>query len=33
MFNDAPKVTNLKKLFPALWREQPVLVATAAKGE
>ncbi|MEP7086869.1 MAG: peptide-methionine (S)-S-oxide reductase MsrA [Gemmatimonadota bacterium] len=24
--NDAPKVANLKKLFPALYREQPVLV-------
>ena len=30
-FNDAPKVENLKKLFPALWREKPVLVAEAAK--
>ena len=31
-FNDAPKVANLKKLFPDLWREKPVLVAEAAKG-
>jgi peptide-methionine (S)-S-oxide reductase len=26
-FNDAPKVTNLKKNFPALYRESPQLVA------
>ena len=26
--NDAPKVANLKKLFPALYREQPVLVGS-----
>ena len=32
-FNDAPKVTNLKKLFPDLWRDKPVLVAQAAKGD
>ncbi len=25
-FNDAPKVDNLKKTFPTLWRDQPVLV-------
>ena len=30
-FNDAPKVENLKKLFPALWREKPLLVAEAGK--
>ena len=30
-YNDAPKVENLKKLFPALWREKPVLVAEATK--
>ena len=29
MFNDAPKVVNLKKLFPDAWREQPVTVAQA----
>lgn len=29
--NDAPKVENLKKMFPALWRETPVLVAQAEK--
>jgi len=32
-FNDAPKVANLKKLFPDVWRDKPVLVAEAAKGE
>jgi len=30
--NDLPKVDNLKTAFPALWRETPVLVAQAAKG-
>jgi peptide-methionine (S)-S-oxide reductase len=29
MFNDAPKVANLEKMFPALWREKPVLVREA----
>jgi peptide-methionine (S)-S-oxide reductase len=32
-YNDAPKVENLKKLFPALWREKPVLVAEAGKTQ
>ena len=32
VYNDAPKVENLKKLFPELWREQPVTVAEAEKG-
>jgi len=32
VYNDAPKVENLKKLFPDLWREQPVTVAEAYKG-
>jgi peptide-methionine (S)-S-oxide reductase len=31
VINDAPKVENLKKTFPALWRETPVLVAQAEK--
>ena len=31
VFNDAPKVENLKKLFPDLWRDQPVTVAEAAR--
>ena len=31
VYNDAPKVQNLKKLFPALWREKPVLVSEAGK--
>jgi peptide-methionine (S)-S-oxide reductase len=30
--NDAPKVENLKKLFPDVWRDQPVTVAQAAKA-
>ena len=30
--NDAPKVANLKTMFPALWRDPPVTVAQAAKG-
>ena len=29
--NDAPKVENLKKMFPNLSRDQPVLVSQAAK--
>jgi peptide-methionine (S)-S-oxide reductase len=29
--NDAPKVENLKKLFPELWRDAPVTVAQAEK--
>jgi peptide-methionine (S)-S-oxide reductase len=28
-FNDAPKVENLKKTFPDVWRDQPVLVSQA----
>ncbi|HXD46110.1 MAG TPA: peptide-methionine (S)-S-oxide reductase MsrA [Pseudolabrys sp.] len=32
-FNDAPKVTNLKKLFPDVWRDKPVLVADAIKSQ
>jgi peptide-methionine (S)-S-oxide reductase len=31
-FNDAPKVENLKKTFPDIWRDQPVTVAQASKG-
>jgi peptide-methionine (S)-S-oxide reductase len=27
-YNDAPKVVNFKKLFPALYRDQPVLVGS-----
>src|SRR4249920_3511926 len=29
--NDAPKVENLKKTFPDVWRDQPVTVAEAEK--
>jgi len=32
MFNDAPKVANLKAAFPALYRDKPVLVADAKAG-
>jgi peptide-methionine (S)-S-oxide reductase len=31
VFNDAPKVENLKKMFPELWRDKPVTVAEASK--
>ena len=30
-FNDAPKVRNLKTLFPDVWRDKPVLVREASK--
>jgi peptide-methionine (S)-S-oxide reductase len=30
--NDAPKVVNMAKLFPDVWRDQPVTVAQATKG-
>jgi len=30
-FNDLPKVENLKKMFPDVWRDQPVTVAEAEK--
>jgi peptide-methionine (S)-S-oxide reductase len=29
VFNDAPKIANLKKAFPGLWRGKPVTVAEA----
>ena len=32
VINDAPKVEHLKAMYPDLWREAPVLVAQAAKG-
>ena len=31
-FNDAPKVENLKRMFPDAFRDKPVLVAEAAKS-
>ena len=31
VINDAPKVENLKKTFPDVWRDQPVTVAEAEK--
>jgi peptide-methionine (S)-S-oxide reductase len=33
VFNDAPKVENLKKTFPALWRDPPITVAEATKTQ
>ena len=32
VINDTPKVENLKKMFPDVWRDQPVTVAEADKG-
>ena len=29
VYNDLPKVENLKRLFPAAWRDKPVLVSAA----
>jgi peptide-methionine (S)-S-oxide reductase len=29
VYNDLPKVDNLKRLFPALYRDDPVLVSEA----
>ena len=29
VFNDLPKIANLKRLFPALYRPDPVLVSAA----
>jgi len=31
-YNDAPKIDNLKRLFPEVWRDKPVLVAEANKS-
>jgi len=31
-YNDLPKVENLKKVFPEVYREQPVLVRSAARS-
>jgi peptide-methionine (S)-S-oxide reductase len=33
VFNDAPKVENLKAMFPDLWRDKPALVAEASKTQ
>ena len=30
VYNDLPKIANLKRLFPAVWRDDPVLVSEAA---
>ena len=32
VYNDAPKVENLKRMFPAAFRDKPVLVADAEKA-
>jgi peptide-methionine (S)-S-oxide reductase len=32
MFNDLPKIAHLKEMFPALWRNKPVLVSEAKAG-
>ena len=32
VYNDLPKIENLKALFPALYSEKPVLVTAGAKG-
>jgi peptide-methionine (S)-S-oxide reductase len=32
VINDLPKIENLKRLFPAIYRPEPVLVATASKS-
>jgi peptide-methionine (S)-S-oxide reductase len=31
--NDMPKIANLKRLFPDLYRDKPVLVATASAAK
>ena len=33
VFNDLPKIENLKRLYPTLYRAEPVLVATAGVSE
>lgn len=33
MFNDLPKIEHLRRLFPDLWRDDPVLVAKTGLGE
>ena len=33
VYNDLPKIANLKRLFPAVWRDDPVLVSEAALAE
>ncbi|MGN6142391.1 MAG: peptide-methionine (S)-S-oxide reductase MsrA, partial [Mesorhizobium sp.] len=32
VYNDLPKIENLKALFPALYSDKPVLVMADAKG-
>jgi peptide-methionine (S)-S-oxide reductase len=33
VINDLPKIENLKRLFPTLYRDEPVLVATAGASD
>jgi peptide-methionine (S)-S-oxide reductase len=33
VYNDLPKIENLKKLFPDLYRDDPALVSEAAIGQ
>ena len=30
VYNDLPKIANLKRLFPAMYRDQPVMVTPAS---
>ncbi|RUV64208.1 peptide-methionine (S)-S-oxide reductase, partial [Mesorhizobium sp. M1A.F.Ca.IN.022.02.1.1] len=32
VYNDLPKIENLKALFPALYSEKPVLVLASSKS-
>lgn len=32
VYNDLPKIENLKRLFPKVWRDDPALVSEAAAG-
>jgi peptide-methionine (S)-S-oxide reductase len=32
IYNDVPKVKALKRQFPALWRDEPVLMAASRKS-
>ena len=31
VYNDLPKITELKRIFPGMYRAEPVLVAAAGK--
>jgi peptide-methionine (S)-S-oxide reductase len=32
VYNDVPKVKALKRQFPALWRDEPVLMVASRKS-